>query len=81
MLFVTTLINAGLVTLGEFYVYAVVYGFNVGSVQSFSRTLFADLIPSGKEAEFFGLYGVIIKSIQEMCSRFILVFVFVFQTK
>eukprot|EP00002_Diphylleia_rotans_P005120 TRINITY_DN1416_c0_g1_i4.p1 TRINITY_DN1416_c0_g1~~TRINITY_DN1416_c0_g1_i4.p1 ORF type:complete len:318 (-),score=58.44 TRINITY_DN1416_c0_g1_i4:179-1132(-) len=48
----------GLVSLGELYAFGFVYGFNLGSIQSFSRTLFADLIPIGYEAEFFGLYEI-----------------------
>eukprot|EP00002_Diphylleia_rotans_P004142 TRINITY_DN1299_c0_g1_i1.p1 TRINITY_DN1299_c0_g1~~TRINITY_DN1299_c0_g1_i1.p1 ORF type:complete len:233 (-),score=43.55 TRINITY_DN1299_c0_g1_i1:410-1108(-) len=48
----------GLVTIIELYIFGFVYGFNVGSVQSFSRSLFSELIPPGMESEFFGLYEI-----------------------
>eukprot|EP00002_Diphylleia_rotans_P038156 TRINITY_DN8631_c0_g1_i2.p1 TRINITY_DN8631_c0_g1~~TRINITY_DN8631_c0_g1_i2.p1 ORF type:complete len:170 (-),score=29.80 TRINITY_DN8631_c0_g1_i2:111-620(-) len=48
----------GLVTVEELYAFGFVYGLNIGSVQSFSRTVFSDLIPMGYESEFFGLYEI-----------------------
>lgn len=37
---------------------SIYYGVFVGALQSFSRVLFADLIPEKEEAEFFSLYAV-----------------------
>jgi UMF1 family MFS transporter len=42
----------------ELYIGVTFYAFNVGSVQSFSRSTFASLIPEGCEASFFALYNV-----------------------
>lgn len=45
-------INTGaeILALGSFY------GFNLGAMQAFSRTLFATLIPPGREAQLFAIY-------------------------
>jgi MFS transporter, UMF1 family len=48
----------GLRSQWELYMFAVIHGFHTGSLQSFSRTLFADLIVPGKEGQFFSLYQV-----------------------
>eukprot|EP00002_Diphylleia_rotans_P004350 TRINITY_DN1317_c0_g1_i1.p1 TRINITY_DN1317_c0_g1~~TRINITY_DN1317_c0_g1_i1.p1 ORF type:complete len:463 (+),score=104.06 TRINITY_DN1317_c0_g1_i1:187-1575(+) len=48
----------GLVSVPELLLFGFVFGFNVGSVQSYSRSLFAELIPPGMESEFFGLYEI-----------------------
>ena len=48
----------GLKSEAELYGFAVVYGLNLGSVQSYTRTLFCDLIPRGREAQFFSLYEI-----------------------
>lgn len=42
----------------EIYVITSVYGLIIGAAQSFSRVLFAELIPVGDESEFFSLYAV-----------------------
>eukprot|EP00854_Cymbomonas_tetramitiformis_P019750 gene19750-23625_t len=48
----------GLKNEWEMYVFAVIYGLNLGSVQSYSRTVFADLIPAGQEGQFFAIYEI-----------------------
>ena len=48
----------GLQSVYEMYVFGVYYGFILGALQSFSRVVFADLIPPGMETEFFALYEV-----------------------
>lgn len=48
--------NIGLKTDWEMYLFAWIFGFNLGCVQSFSRTLFAQLTPIGRESEFFGFF-------------------------
>ncbi|MGY1840602.1 MULTISPECIES: MFS transporter [unclassified Modestobacter] len=40
----------------QFYLLAVVIGFVLGGTQALSRSLFSQLIPPGKEAEYFGFY-------------------------
>lgn len=46
----------GMKNIWELYLFAAWYGFNVGAVQSFSRTVYMSLTPKGHEAEFFGFY-------------------------
>jgi MFS transporter, UMF1 family len=45
-------------TTAEFYAMAVVVGLVQGGVQSLSRSLFGQLVPPGKNAEFFGFYNM-----------------------
>ena len=52
----------GLKNKWEFYVFALVHGVQLGAVQSFSRSLLADLSVPGCEAEFFALYEITDKS-------------------
>lgn len=42
----------------EIYAFSTVYGFLIGSVQSYSRVIFSELIPPGDESEFFSLYAI-----------------------
>ncbi|MDP9390305.1 MAG: MFS transporter [Actinomycetota bacterium] len=42
----------------QFYVLAVAIGFVLGGTQALSRSLFSQLIPPGKEAEYFGFYEI-----------------------
>ncbi|WP_299950852.1 MFS transporter [uncultured Modestobacter sp.] len=42
----------------QFYLLAVVIGFVLGGTQALSRSLFSQLIPPGKEAEYFGFYEI-----------------------
>ncbi len=42
----------------QFYLLAVVIGFVLGGTQALSRSLFSQLIPAGREAEYFGLYEI-----------------------
>ena len=44
--------------VGLFYLLAVGIGFVLGGSQALSRSLFSQLIPRGKEAEYFSLYEV-----------------------
>ena len=41
-----------------FYLLAVVIGFVLGGSQALSRSLFSQLIPAGREAEYFGIYEI-----------------------
>jgi UMF1 family MFS transporter len=49
-------LNAGQAV--QFYLLAVVIGFVLGGTQALSRSLFSQLIPVGKEAEYFGFYTI-----------------------
>jgi len=40
----------------ELYIFAGMYGFNIGAIQSFCRALYISLVPPGHEAAFFGFY-------------------------
>ena len=41
-----------------FYLLAVVIGFVLGGSQALSRSLFSQMVPDGREAEYFGLYEI-----------------------
>jgi len=43
---------------GQFYALAALIGLVLGGSQALSRSLFSQLIPRGKEAEYFGLYEI-----------------------
>lgn len=45
-------------TWGEFFVSAGIFGLGLGVYNTMNRSIFAGCIPSGREAEFFGLYEV-----------------------
>ncbi len=53
-----TLYAAFMRTEFEFYLLAVTIGLVQGGVQALSRATFANLIPPGKSAEFFGFYNM-----------------------
>jgi MFS transporter, UMF1 family len=48
----------GLKNEWEMFVFGLVYGSMLGAVQSYTRTVFSDLTPPGREAEFFSLYEI-----------------------
>ncbi|KAJ3395732.1 Autophagy protein 22 [Lobulomyces angularis] len=42
----------------ELYVFAVFHGLLLGPLNSFSRVIFSELIPTGSESEFFSFYAI-----------------------
>ena len=40
------------------FLFSCVHGFCLGPLQAFTRTLYSDLVPVGRESEFFALYQV-----------------------
>jgi UMF1 family MFS transporter len=61
LVWIAVLVAACFLTAGEavqFYLLAVVIGFVLGGTQALSRSLFSQLIPAGKEAEYFGFYTI-----------------------
>ena len=48
----------GLVNIWEMYYLGALYGLNIGSVQSYSRSMFTLMIPKKRESQFFGLYEI-----------------------
>ena len=48
----------GLKNEWEMFVFGFVYGTQLGAVHSYTRTVFSDLTPPGREAEFFSLYEI-----------------------
>jgi len=42
----------------ELYIFCIMLGICLGSIQSYSRTTFIHVIPPGQESEFFGLYEI-----------------------
>lgn len=49
-------------TRGQFWALASFAGLGLGTVQAASRTFYTQLIPKGKEAEYFGVYSLVGKS-------------------
>ncbi len=49
-------------TKGQFWGVAVLAGTGLGAIQAASRAFMATLIPSGREAEFFGFYALVGKT-------------------
>ncbi|KXK07003.1 MAG: Vacuole effluxer Atg22 like protein [Acidobacteria bacterium OLB17] len=45
-------------TIGEAYFMSAAIGFVLGGSQALSRSLFSRMIPSGREAAFFGIYAI-----------------------
>jgi MFS-type transporter involved in bile tolerance (Atg22 family) len=56
VLVVAFFLQAGAV--GQFYALAAVIGLVQGGTQALSRSLFSQLIPAGKEAEYYGFYEI-----------------------
>ncbi|GJP41206.1 hypothetical protein CLOM_g880 [Closterium sp. NIES-68] len=50
--------TVGLKAPWELFVFACWFGFFLGGLNAYSRTLFIDMIPVGREAAFFSLYSV-----------------------
>lgn len=48
----------GLIYQWEIWVLINVYGFVLGSIQSYTRTAYTDIVPPGQESEFFGIYEI-----------------------
>ncbi|KAI9294684.1 MFS general substrate transporter [Neoconidiobolus thromboides FSU 785] len=51
-------ISFGLKTKVEVYIFSAYHGFLLGAIQSFYRVLYSEMLPAGKENEFFGLYEI-----------------------
>jgi UMF1 family MFS transporter len=49
-------------TQGQFWLLACFAGLGLGTVQAASRALYAQFVPDGKEAEYFGTYALVGKS-------------------
>lgn len=52
----------GLTTWGEMYVLAVYFGLVFGAFQGYARAFYAELIPPGEEARWYGLFSITDKS-------------------
>jgi UMF1 family MFS transporter len=52
----------GLTTPGEMYALAFYFGLLYGAFQGYARSVYAELVPPGEEARFFGLYSITDKS-------------------
>ncbi|KAH9840162.1 autophagy-type protein 22 [Rhodofomes roseus] len=52
----------GLTTWGEMYVLAVYFGSVYGAFQGYARAFYAELIPPGEEARWYGLFSITDKS-------------------
>jgi UMF1 family MFS transporter len=48
----------GMKKIWELFAFGAIFGFNIGSIQSFARTVFISLTPPGHESEFFGFYEI-----------------------
>ncbi len=49
-------------TKAHFWLLAIIAGLGLGTVQAASRTFYAQFIPQGSEAEYFGVYSLVGKS-------------------
>ncbi|KIM87870.1 hypothetical protein PILCRDRAFT_814578 [Piloderma croceum F 1598] len=52
----------GLTTQGELFGLAVFFGFVYGAFQSYARAFYAELLPPGEEARWYGLFSITDKS-------------------
>ncbi|KAH7925805.1 MFS general substrate transporter, partial [Leucogyrophana mollusca] len=52
----------GLTTQGEMFGLAVYFGFAYGAFQSYARAFYAELLPPGEEARWYGLFSITDKS-------------------
>ncbi|KAJ7911604.1 autophagy-related protein 22-like protein [Mycena leptocephala] len=48
----------GLTTPGEMFVLSLYFGFIFGAFQSYARAFYAELLPPGEEARWYGLYSI-----------------------
>lgn len=60
--FVKGLPFGGLTTPGEMFGLAIYFGFAYGAFQSYARACYAELIPPGEEARWYGLFSITDKS-------------------
>jgi UMF1 family MFS transporter len=60
-------IYAGVRTTAEFFVMAAIVAVILGGSQALSRSLFSQMIPKSREAEFFGLYEISDKGTSWLC--------------
>lgn len=69
LLWIMTLlyIYAAVKTTGQFFIAAAAIGVVMGGTQALSRSLFAQLIPRGKEGEYFGIYEISDKGTSWLC--------------
>ncbi|KAF9244471.1 autophagy-related protein 22-like protein [Melanogaster broomeanus] len=60
--FVQKMSFGGLTTPGEMFGLAIYFGFAYGAFQSYARAAYAELIPPGEEARWYGLFSITDKS-------------------
>ncbi|KIL00172.1 hypothetical protein PAXRUDRAFT_130454 [Paxillus rubicundulus Ve08.2h10] len=60
--FVKKLNFGGLTTPGEMFGLAIYFGFAYGAFQGYARATYAELIPQGEEARWYGLFSITDKS-------------------
>ncbi|KIJ62467.1 hypothetical protein HYDPIDRAFT_64175, partial [Hydnomerulius pinastri MD-312] len=60
--FVKQMNFGGLTTPGEMFGLAIYFGFAYGAFQSYARASYAELIPQGEEARWYGLFSITDKS-------------------
>ena len=54
-------------TTGQFFIMAAVVALVLGGSQALSRSLFSQMIPKGREAEYFGIYEISDKGTSWLC--------------
>ena len=54
-------------TVGQYFVVAAMVALVLGGSQALSRSLFSQMIPQGREAEYFGLYEISDKGTSWLC--------------
>jgi UMF1 family MFS transporter len=56
--FIIVLLGYGMTTAIHFYALAILVGVVQGGSQALSRSIYSQLVPKGRNAEFFGFYGL-----------------------
>jgi UMF1 family MFS transporter len=60
-------VYAAVKTTAQFFIASAVVALVLGGSQALSRSIYAQLVPAGKEAEYYGIYGISDKGTSWLC--------------
>ncbi|HEY7335563.1 MAG TPA: MFS transporter [Bryobacteraceae bacterium] len=60
-------VYASVKTTAQFFIASAVVALVLGGSQALSRSMYAQLVPTGKEAEYYGIYGISDKGTSWLC--------------